>query len=497
MLGLLPLQPDLAVVAGDDVAHREGRTLAGEAHGLELPGHHGLGAHRLPRPDEVEVRQAAGAAETEAHLADLELVRQPAGQVANGLQQREAVDLDPHRRVHVLELGGQAHLVLDPTLGRGDQVGAVHVVEGPARLEGVGEGVGGLLQPAAHGLHLVADHLQEAVFQLGLQVGVFEHLGRGAQIGQRRAAALGDRMEQLVAAGLAFEIAGDVVQHQHEARHRALRIALDGAHHRRHLHPQQLAGAGGGDEVGQRTRALAADALLDALQGMDDQVALEDQVDRAAQADDLAAAGRARGIREGLELQPGPAVVKQDAAVEVADDDALVELRHQRREPVALLLDRQPRLANPRLHVFLEALALVGQAVDGFGDALQLRRAGGLEAARRIGADQQADLVGQQRRRFDALLGEGLHEDGRRTGADQADHDQQAQARIEDGHQHGPLLGAQILPQGDGSPREHPDDERRDGDDGQCLPGLRAHAGRSSSDFTLVTSSRVENGLVL
>jgi poly(A) polymerase len=41
------------------------------------------------------------------------------------------------------------------------------------------------------------------------------------------------------------------------------------------------------------------------------------------------------------------------------------------------------------------------------------------------------------------------------------------------------------------------DDERRDGDDGQCLPGLRAHAGRSSSDFTLVTSSRVENGLVM
>jgi hypothetical protein len=104
-------------------------------------------------------------------------------------------------------------------LGR-RQVGAEHFVEGPARLEGIGKALAVSSSRPAHALHLVADHLQEAVLQLRIEVGILEHLGRGA-VGQGRAAALGEGMEHLVALRFGLEVAGDVVEHQHEARHRA------------------------------------------------------------------------------------------------------------------------------------------------------------------------------------------------------------------------------------------------------------------------------------
>ena len=87
--------------------------------------------------------------------------------------------------------------------------------------------------------------------------------------------------------------------------------------------------------------------------------------------------------------------------------------------------------------------------------------------------------------------------DRRRPGTDQADHYQQAQARVEDGLEHCSLVGSEIPPEGHPSANQHTQDDRRSPENDQPLPALRAHAGKSSRDFTLVTSSRVENGLVM
>ena len=64
------------------------------------------------------------------------------------------------------------------------------------------------------------------------------------------------------------------------------------AAHRRHLHAQQLPAARGGDELRRGLRRAALQALLDALQRMRHQLAVEHGVDRAAQADQLGAAGQ-------------------------------------------------------------------------------------------------------------------------------------------------------------------------------------------------------------
>lgn len=182
------------------------------------------------------------------------------------------------------------------------------------------------------------------------------------------------------------------------------------------------------------------------------------------------ATGHGRRIRERLELQPRAVVAEQDAAIEVAHDDALVELGHQRRQPVALLLDRQARLADARLHVILQTLPLISQAIHGLGDALQLRRTGRLEPARRIGTHQQANLVGQRRWRRNAVVGEGFHQDRRRPRTDHPDHDQQTQARVEDGLEHRPLVGPEIPPEGYPGAAKHPQDERRSPENDQpCL----------------------------
>ena len=65
---------------------------------------------------------------------------------------------------------------------------------------------------------------------------------------------------------------------------------------------------------------------------MRDELAVEHRVDRAAQPDQLGATGQRGRIGKRAELQPRAVVVEQDAPVEVADDDALRQLRHQRRE---------------------------------------------------------------------------------------------------------------------------------------------------------------------
>ena len=79
--GLVPdalaLEPELAAVALDDVAHRQRRRVLAAAHRLHLPVHHGLGAHRLAGPHQVEPGPRSGRLQAQSHGG--RHTRRPAG----------------------------------------------------------------------------------------------------------------------------------------------------------------------------------------------------------------------------------------------------------------------------------------------------------------------------------------------------------------------------------------------------------------------------------
>ena len=166
----------------------------------------------------------------------------------------------------------------------------------------------------------------------------------------------------------ALDPARDVVEQQHEAgdavgapsgRRRPTRAPSTGAICTRTSWP---AGRGR-DEVRDRAARALAQPVVDALQRVDDEVAVEDREDRAPEADQaVRLAGRGRAVERLAQQLHRARVVEQDAALDVAHDHALRELGHQRREPVALLLDARVGLADALLDVALQRVVRVGEA---------------------------------------------------------------------------------------------------------------------------------------
>ena len=291
----LALEPELAAVALNHVAHRHRRAVGADLHRIGFPAHHGLGAHRLAGPQQVEVRAPAGC-RRQAQLDQLDLVfaGEPAGQVGQCLKQREAVDLEPQRAVDLRCGSTHTGNGLDaPQPGR-DQVRAQHVLQRPACLHALCGAVGQVADALAHRADLVANDTVEALAHGRFQVGVVEHLDGRLKVAERRPAALGQPVQQLVARGFGFEVAGDVVQHQHEAAEDGLLAGLANVAHRRHLRAQQLPAGGGGDELGRRAAGPALQALLDIFQRVGHQLAIEHRVDRPAQAHQFGPAGPVR-----------------------------------------------------------------------------------------------------------------------------------------------------------------------------------------------------------
>ena len=185
----------------------------------------------------------------EAHLADFVLVTQPENEVGQALQQREAIHPHPQPLGHLLRLGRDADLLLDSPLRRLDEVDAEHVLQGPARLEGVGEFGHRAVQPLPHDAHLVPDDADETVSLLGLHVRIIQQvLHRGADVRKGSSAALGERLQHLVALALHFEVTRDVVEDEHVAAEEGLAFRLSAyplpAQHRCHLHANELIGRG-------------------------------------------------------------------------------------------------------------------------------------------------------------------------------------------------------------------------------------------------------------
>ncbi len=199
---------------------------------------------------------ASAASRVEAHLANAELVAQPAGEIRDPLQERVAVDPEPDGLVDALELGRQPGARLDAPACCGDQVCAAHVLERPFAAQRVGELGYGLVEAPGEPGSFVADDGDEAGLFFLVHLGERrDGLDRRADAAQRRARALRQGLQQQIAPLAGLDATRDVVQHQDESGDRVVAIVRVVARHpadRGHLHPHELTRRRRGDEIRHR-----------------------------------------------------------------------------------------------------------------------------------------------------------------------------------------------------------------------------------------------------
>ena len=177
------------------------------------------------------------------------------------------------------------------------------------------------------------------------------------ECGQRRthgtqtgAVALGHAVQHVVTLLLFDKTVGDVLQQQHEATERWHRVGPCGprgaaafcGQHRRHLYAQQAPLLGVGHELASGIDRRTLQALLHAVQGMVQQRAIEQTVHRAA---------NAHGPRP--PLRPGQVVAQQDAPIQVAHQDRLLQLGQQGGQMLFFLLHAAAGTTHFFLHVAL------------------------------------------------------------------------------------------------------------------------------------------------
>ena len=305
-------------------------------------------------------------------------------------------------------------------------------------------------------------------------------------------------MQQLAARRLFLEAARDVVEHEHEAaKPVGLRFVLAGIVHGRHLHPQQLAAARGGDELRRRLLRPPRPPVADALQRMRHQALVEHGVDGAPDADQLGAAGQLRRIRQRAELHARALVVEQDAAVAVAHHHALRQLRHQRRQPVALQPHAGAGTRHLGRHVGAQRIALRGQCVHRVGQRLLVGLRTRFQLQGRTGVDEGARLLGQLGQRADARHPPALQ---RRHGRHHAQRPGQYQQRGARRQQPGELRSARRVQREVDQANCHGQQHRQRQRHQHQRPNQQAlvsQGAASSSSATFCTSSRVEKGLVM
>ena len=126
--------------------------------------------------------------------------------------------------------------------------------------------------------------------------------------------------------------------------------------------------------------------MLDAVQGVREQVAIDDAENRTAQADGRVVA----------QHRPRGGVVEQDLPVDVAHDDRCGEFGHQRGQPVPLLREARLRGTNLRVDLPFGDPAPLGQVVHRGG---QLREFGGsrpVQPVFRVGLEEPVSAVSRR-----------------------------------------------------------------------------------------------------
>ncbi len=228
-------------------------------------------------------------------------------------------------------------------------------------------------------------------------------------------------MQDLVTPGFQLDAAGDVLDGQHVAGHRSLTLLARCSKDRDHLDAQQLAATCRRDEI--RNRRLAGgQALADHFLRMFDLALFEDRENRATKPDQRPAGDRSRSLRQRLELQPGTVVIEQDAAVEIAHDDSLGELRHQRRQAVFFFLNRSLGGGDLGIDIVHQHVALLRQVVGGLGQLLNFRRPFGRDTEIAVGAEHQAQGLGHPQQSLDILFEQLVQHRDTKGEADQRHH---------------------------------------------------------------------------
>ena len=211
---------------------------------------------------------------------------------------------------------------------------------------------GGPVESGAHPLCLLADDADEAAARLVVHVGKRrDRLDRRAHAGERRARTLGQRLEQRIAAAARLDAARDVVEHQHEPGDpvgRASVVASAAAPSTGAICTRTSWPAGAvvtklatGLRASWRMRSrMLSSAWMMRLRSK------TAKIERPSPTRLCALPAVARPFERLAQQLHGPRVVEQDAPLDVAHDDALRELRHQRRETVAFLLDARVGLAH-------------------------------------------------------------------------------------------------------------------------------------------------------
>ena len=119
----------------------------------------------------------------------------------------------------------------------------------------------------------------------------------------------------------------------------------------------------GGHRAGVGTLDFPLELLIDLVERVRDLVAIEQPEHRAAEPQRRVVARTGPDFVRSEEIR-GARVVQEDPAVGVAHQDALGQLRHQRRKPVALLFDAFARIGALRLQIALEPAIAVGELID-------------------------------------------------------------------------------------------------------------------------------------
>ncbi|BAO30093.1 hypothetical protein [Sulfuritalea hydrogenivorans] len=227
---------------------------------------------------------------------------------------------------------------------------------------------------------------------------------------------------------------------------------------------------------------------------MGDLPALEDGKYRSSQPDQRAAAHRRRPLRQRLELQPGAAVVEQDAAVEVAHHHRHRQLRHQRGQPVFLFFDSGLGQPDLLLDIGQQLVALLCQIVGGPRQFAHFGRAFGRDAEVAIGAEHQAQGFGHAQQAMDILLEQAAQQDQPGHEAEKRHQPAQRQARQQEFGKRRALGVLCIGEQQDGGKRKGARHQQAEDARGNDETEFRFHA---SSDLIWSTRSLVENGLVM
>ena len=491
------LKPHLAAVALHHVAHGERRRFAPHAHGVHFPAHHGFVAHGLAGPHHIELRVRALSGQAQLQKAHAEFIHQPGSQVAQCLQQGEAVHAQPERRVHAIKFHRAAAARSHVALRGSRQIGTAHVFQRPTRLQTLGAARSKVGHTLCHAAHLIADDRQKALAHGRFQIGKRQHVHRRLQVGQRGAAAFGQAVQQLALLGIGFHAGGHVVQHQHKAGNGGSRLGL-GAH-RRHLHPQQLPAQRRSDQLRCGPGIATRHGLLNALKGMRQDFGLQHRVDRAANADQLRAFHCLRLCGQFPKSLPCALVVEQDAARRVAHQHALLQLGHQRGEAVFFILHMAAGLRHLGGHVSAQCIALGRQFIDSQCQRPHFARAPGFELLRPFCREHHTGFPQQAHGRANVATVQHAHDSRDCAEPDQPANKHQAgsaRQHIADG---GALGLAQGGPDNGGhqhQPQRHHQPGNRDGRPEARVAALHG-CSPASICATRSTSSRVAKGLVM